>query len=70
MSRYDYQASKTLALADAPVYALVMAALRQADTGNSAALRSAFPGVWEELKARYYAPGGYLPGEWVAEETR
>lgn len=63
MSRYDYEASKRIAAADWPFYALVMAAMRQADTENLAKLRAAWPEVWAELEQRYHAPGGVLPGD-------
>ena len=63
MSRFDYEASKTiLALEDWPFFALVMAAMRRADTDNMARLTQAFPEVAAELEARYWAPyGGTLP---------
>jgi hypothetical protein len=63
MSRYDYKASQKIAAEDHPFYALIMAAMRQADTDNLAKLVAAFPGVADELQTRYNAPGGYLPGE-------
>jgi hypothetical protein len=63
VSRYDYEASKHLAMADHPFHALIMAAMRQADSDNLAALQAAFPETYAELKARYNAPGGLLPGE-------
>lgn len=63
MSHFDYEASKHIAAEDYPFYALVMAAMRQADTDNAARLRGAFPLVWHELQQRYNAPGGYLSGE-------
>ena len=63
MSLYDYKASQQIAAEDYPFYALIMAAMRQADTGNVELLREAFPEIWEELFARYHAPGGVLPGE-------
>jgi len=64
MSIYDYDASKAIAKDDWPFYALIMAAMRKADTNNAEVLRRAFPHVWEELQARYRAPhGGLLPGE-------
>lgn len=65
MSWFDYEASKRIAVEDYPFYALIMAAMRQADTFNSATLRRAFPLVWEELDERYNAPGGLLEGEAV-----
>lgn len=65
MSLFDYEVSKVLAAADYPFYALVMAAMRQADSSNTAKLRAAFPDTWDELTARYNAPGGVLAGEQV-----
>lgn len=61
MSRFDYQASTELV--GVPFYALIMAAMRDADTSNTAKLRAAWPETWDELYARYHAPGGLLPGE-------
>lgn len=63
MSHYDYEASKAISESDPPFAAIIMAALRKADTRNGLLLRSAFPDITEELQARYDAPGGYLPGE-------
>lgn len=60
MSHYDYNLSKAI---DAPFYAIIMAAMRGADTFNADALRRAFPETWDELQARYNSPGGFLPGE-------
>ena len=65
MSYFDYQASRVLVAADPPFYAIIMAAMRKADTHNAALLRLAFPAVWDELYDRYHAPGGLLPGEEV-----
>lgn len=62
MSLYDYRASRTID-ADAPFYALIMAAMRRADTANLALLQAAWPEVWAELDARYNAAGGALPGD-------
>lgn len=63
MSHHEYMCSVELARQDAPFAALVMAAMRQADTENAAKLRAAFPETWAELDARYNAPGGLLAGE-------
>jgi hypothetical protein len=63
MSLYDYERSKHLAAADEPFYALIMAAMRKAGGENLDKLQAAWPGVWEELKARYKVPGGILPGD-------
>ena len=62
MSLYGYQASRAIS-ADAPFYALIMAAMRRADTANLALLRAAWPEVWDELDARHHSPGGVLPGD-------
>jgi hypothetical protein len=67
MSYHEYRASQVLSQQDPPFYALIMAAMRQADTMNVAYLRSAWPEVWEELQARYNAPGGILDGETVRD---
>jgi hypothetical protein len=63
MSLYDYEQSRKLSATDQPFYALIMAAMRRADTDNLTRLQSAFPEVWRELQTRYNAPGGMLPGE-------
>ncbi|RYZ28207.1 MAG: hypothetical protein EOP01_06795 [Propionibacteriaceae bacterium] len=63
LSLHAYEVSKELGLVDLPVSALIAAAMRKADTGNVALLQAAFPGVWQDLAARYEAPGGLLAGE-------
>lgn len=63
MSLYDYKVSKEISAKDYPFYALIMAAIRQADSDNVLLLESVFPEVYNELKERYYAPGGLLQGE-------
>ena len=63
MSLYDYRQSQKIAAEDHPFYALIMAAMRKADTDNIAKLQRAFPEVWSELFQRYHAPGGLLPHE-------
>ena len=63
MSLHEYRRSLDLAGRNYPFYALIMAAVRQADTRNAEKLRAAFPEVYEEFKARYGAPRGLLPGE-------
>lgn len=65
MSRFDYEASKKISMEDYPFYALIMAAMRQADSTNLSRLRSAFPAVWDELQARYHAPGGIIESDAV-----
>ncbi len=61
MSLYAYAISRDLVKYE--FYALLMAAMRNADTRNAALLKKAFPDTWEELLARYKAPGGRLEGE-------
>ena len=63
MSHFDYQYAKRLVHDDAPFYALIMAAMWRADTDNVMRLKLAFPDVWEEVNARYRAPGGLLSNE-------
>lgn len=63
VSRYDYEVSKQISGGTLPFYALIMAAMRQADTANTRKLIDAWPEVYDELQARYNAPGGLLPGE-------
>lgn len=60
MSLYDYRRSLILAVDDPPFAALIMAAMRKADTDNVARLRSVFPELWAELTQRYHAPGGAI----------
>ena len=70
MTHYDYERSKQIVMHDEPFYALIMAAMRRADTYNLANLRDCWPHVWDELNARYNSPGGLLPGdpEFVRDE--
>lgn len=60
MSLYDYRAAQEIVKADPPFYALIMAAMRKADTWNMAKLRTAFPDTYAEVEARYNAPGAVL----------
>lgn len=63
MSLFDYEASRGIAEQDHPFYALIMAAMRKADTENLHKLRQAFPHTHHELMVRYHAPGGRLDNE-------
>jgi len=63
MSLYDYQQGLKIAIHDYPFYALIQAAMRQADSDNIEKLKIAFPEVWGELQTRYNRPGGVLKGE-------
>ena len=70
MSRHDYMASAQLEMRSYEIgcsfYGLLMAAMRRADTRNLEKLKSVFPTEWNELQARYHAPGGYLGLEGTA----
>lgn len=63
MSHHDYIIGRRISSEDHPFYALIQAAMRQADTDNAVKLKTAWPEVWKELQARYNAPKGLLPGE-------
>ena len=68
MSHYDYEKSKAIYARDEPFYALIMAAIRKADSDNLLRLQKAFWSIFEELQERYNLPGGYYPGEPHDEE--
>lgn len=70
MSLYDYETSRKLSADDAPFAALIMAAMRRADTFNAGKLRTAFPEIWAELQERHDAPGGRIADELLAERFR
>lgn len=59
----DYRESVTIERQGFAFFALIAAAMRQADTDNMARLTAAFPEIAEDLKRRYNAPGGELPGD-------
>lgn len=63
MSIIDYKISQEISADDPPFYALIMAAMRKADTDNLRRLKHAWPAVWDELERRYHAPSGALPEE-------
>jgi len=65
MSLHEFIHSQVLAERDVPFHALIMAAMRKADTGNIEKLKSCWPETWDELEKRYWSPGGLLPGERV-----
>lgn len=68
MSYYDYFASIQIGAGretkgDPPFAALVMAAMRKADSDNLDRLKAAFPDIAAEFYARFHAPGGMLGDE-------
>ena len=68
MAHYDYFKSREIEAEGHPFYALIMAAMRQADAFNLERLRAAFPATYAELVERYNAPGGLLDGEVAVSE--
>lgn len=67
MSLNDYKESQKISACDYPFYALIMAAMRQADSFNLARLQREFPNQWEELQERYNAPGGMLDNDYIPQ---
>lgn len=63
LNLFDYEQSRQIERQGFGFYALIAAAARQADTDNMERLTMAFPHVIADLKARYNAPGGELPGD-------
>jgi hypothetical protein len=63
VSLVDYKIGRQIASEDPPFYAIIMAAMRKADSDNIAKLKEAFPETWDELNARYTARGGLLKDE-------
>lgn len=68
MNLIDYQISVRLSRADIPFDALIAAAMRKADSTNSAKLESAFPETYQKLFERYNAPGGIIPTDAFEEQ--
>ena len=67
VSYHEYLAAKELLRFDPPFYALLMAAMHGCDSSNEAKLRAMWPELWDEVFARYHAPGGVLEGETIYE---
>ena len=63
MTLFEYKEGQEIAAKDPPFYALIQAAMRKADTENVEMLKGCWPETFEELLARYNAPGGILPEE-------
>lgn len=69
MSRENYL--KSMEIAREPFEAIIMAFMRVADDHNLAYLKMNYEYIWDELKERYNAPGGYLRHEHPdVEETK
>jgi hypothetical protein len=69
LSLFEYRQSLEIHRANVGFYALIMAAMRQADTINSARLKFVFPEVHAEMQARYDAPDGILPSDPGSPDT-
>ena len=63
MSFHEYKVGLEISSKQYPFYALIQAAMRQADTDNLEMLKGCFPDVWLELRVRYNAPGGLLKSD-------
>ena len=63
MSYSTFVTGRDISAVDYPFYALIQAAMRQADTDNLEKLKQCWPEVYNELTERYNAPGGKLPGD-------
>lgn len=59
----EYQESLIINSKDYQFYALILAAMRQADSDNIELLKGAFPDVWDSFMVRYKEPFGVVP-EW------
>jgi len=67
MSYYVYEQSRAISkgegVIDPSIYALIMSAMRKADSSNTKKLKGAYPELWEELNLRYNSPGGFVSKE-------
>lgn len=67
MSYYDYHKGIELESFcedhDIPFAAMIQVAMRRSGSDELDKLRVSFPEIWEDLRTRYNAPGGMLPGE-------
>jgi len=54
---YDYKESLKIAANDYQFAALIMAAMRKADSWNLAKLKVEWPEIWEKLQELYNTPG-------------
>jgi len=63
MSLLVYEESLEINIRNRSFDALIMAAMRRADTANIAKLKREWPELYEERKQRYNAPGGVLDGD-------
>lgn len=64
---FTYKCGSELYVLDYPFYALILAAMRQADDDNRDRLSFVYPDIYTSLVERIKAPGGVLPDERVEE---
>lgn len=57
---HAYRVSQDLAVGDPPFASLIFAAMRKADTQNTAILKTVYPELYAEMQKRYWAPGGMI----------
>ena len=69
MTYHEYIWGREISAKDYPFYALIQAAMRQADTDNLEKLKSLFPETFREFQTRYNTPKGLLLDEIVEEEN-
>lgn len=67
MGLHEYFFSQGIELSGSPFGAIIMAAMRKADTDNLTKLKLMWPEIWEELDKRYHVPGGILPKDKIKE---
>jgi len=60
MGLIEYRQSLELSRDDPSIYALLMAAMRKADTNNTYKLKAMWPELYAEMQQRYNAPGGCI----------
>ncbi|MBA7569365.1 hypothetical protein ES708_11104 [subsurface metagenome] len=70
MSLYDYRLSLELSKDDPTFSALIMAAMRKADTDDMSRLVLEWPEIYQEFQARFNTPGGFLTDEEAEVEER
>lgn len=68
MGLYEYFYSLGIVVSEPPFYAIIMAAMRNADSDNIEKLKLMWPEIWEELGKRYRSPGGILPKDKIKDD--
>ena len=60
---FDYRESQKISAEGYSFHALIIAAMRKADTSNMNKLKAIFPEVYDEFVARYNATAGVLDSD-------